>query len=71
VKDGSEFEKLYEAEVPTFKKADKGIDDGNIMAALIIKETLQKLYAGEIGFEDHDGMDDDKAGIDSLIQYNN
>jgi hypothetical protein len=68
VKDGSEFEKLYEAEVSNFKNADKGIDHANIMAALIIKESLQKLYTGEIGFEDHDGMDDDNAGIDSLIQ---
>jgi hypothetical protein len=69
MKDGSVLEHLYEAEVANFKNADKGVEHSNIMAALILKETLQKLYAGEIGFEDTDALDDDNVGIDSLIQY--
>jgi hypothetical protein len=58
-------------EVGNFVNADKGVPHSSIMAALILKEQLQKLYRREVGVEDVEGLDDDHAGIDTLNFYDN
>jgi hypothetical protein len=48
---GLAFERMYEAEVAYFADAQNGIAHGDIEAALILKDMLQRLYAGEIHAE--------------------
>lgn len=64
--DGLAFETAYENEIENFDCKEKGVQHADIMAALILKEALEKLYRGEIHFRDTPGLDRDQADVRSL-----
>jgi hypothetical protein len=66
MKDGLEFETLYLNELRNFKDTGKEVEHGDLMGALILKETLGRLYAGEIHFVGTSRLDDDDVTIEDL-----
>jgi hypothetical protein len=64
--DGLKFEEAYQNEIENFDPREKGVQHANIMAALILKETLGKLYSGKIHFRDTAGLDSDHADLRNL-----
>jgi hypothetical protein len=64
--DGRNFETAYEREIENFDCREKGVQHADIMAALVLKETLEKLHRGEINFQNTKGLDGDHADLRSL-----
>lgn len=68
--DGLEFERVYQDEVENFVAKDAGVRHEDLMASLILKHELDKLYRGETHFVNTAGLDDDHPDLRALRYAN-
>jgi hypothetical protein len=71
MKDGLAFEELYSAEVCNFTTP-ASRTQANIMAVLILKQTIADIQNGRLVVEENDAMDDDDADLRdiSIVGFN-
>jgi hypothetical protein len=65
--DGLQFEEKYLAEIKNFVNASSGVRHENIMSALVLKDTLRKLYQRELEAEDSEALDDPEVDFRDLF----